>query len=95
MAAGASPLKTFQKDPSATLDYTLNWKEWLGDDRISSVVWTVPAGIANAGVANSPTTTTIFLSGGTSGTSYSVYVTVTTTQGRIEKRTIKINVLER
>ena len=95
MAAGSSPIAIFEKDPLAVLDYTLDWKEWLGDDTIATSSWTVPGGISNAGTTVSSTTTTIWLGGGTSGTSYSVYNTITTVGGRTEKRTIKINALER
>lgn len=95
MAAGSAPIVVFSKDPSAVLDYTMDWRQWLGDDAISSVAWTLPAGIANAGTTFSSSTTTIWLSGGTAGTSYSVYATVVTVGGRTEKRTIKITVIER
>lgn len=95
MPASASPIAVFPKDPLAVSDYTIDWKAWLGDDTIATVTWTVPAGITNVGELSSISTTTIWLAGGTAGTSYSVYVTVTTAAGRTEKRTIKINVIER
>jgi hypothetical protein len=95
MAAGSSPIATFQKDPLAVLDFTLDWREWLGDDIITSSAWQVPAGISNAGVTFSASTSTIWLTGGVSGTSYSVYNTVMTLGGRTEKRTFKVNVLDR
>lgn len=95
MAAGSSPIVTFQKDPNAVLDYTIDWREWLGDDTILTSTWTMPPGISNGGTINSPTTATIWLAAGTSGTPYSVYNTIVTAGGRTEKRTIKINVLDR
>lgn len=95
MAAGSSPILSFTKDPLAVLDYTLDWRRWLGDDTIVSVAWTVPVGIANAGSVFSPTTTTIWLSGGTAGVSYSIYATVVTMGGRTDKRTFKITGLDR
>lgn len=95
MAAGSSPIAVFNKDPNATLDYTLDWRQFLGDDTIASAVWTVPVGVGNAGVTFSASTTTIWLSGGTAGVSYSVYVTIVTVGGRTEKRTIRINAIER
>ena len=34
---------SFIKDPDATLDYTVEWGEWLGDgDTVSTATWTVP-----------------------------------------------------
>jgi hypothetical protein len=95
MGAGSSPILSFTKDPTAVLDYTFDWRKWLGDDTIATVAWTVPAGIANAGSVYSTTTTTIWLSGGTAGVSYSIYVTITTTGGRTDKRTFKVNGLDR
>jgi hypothetical protein len=95
MPAGSSPVITLNKDPTAVLDYTIDWRKWLGDDTIATVAWTVPVGIANAGSVFSTTTTTIWLSGGTAGTSYSIYVTITTVGGRTEKRTFKISAIDR
>lgn len=95
MAAGSAPIVTYTKDPTEILDYTVDWRLWLGDDQIATSLWTVPAGISNAGVTYSASTSTIWLGGGTAGTSYSVYVTITTVGGRTSKRTIKINVIER
>lgn len=95
MAAGSSPIAIYQKDPVAILDYTLDWKNWLIDDTISSIAWTVPGGISNAGTLSSSTTTTIWLSGGAAGSSYSIYVTIQTVAGRTEKRTFRVNVVDR
>jgi hypothetical protein len=95
MAAGSSPIVTFQKDPNAVLDYTLDWSDWLGDDTIVNSTWIVPVGIANGGAVYSSTTTTIWLSGGTAGISYSIYNQITTAGGRTEKRTFKVNALDR
>lgn len=94
MPAGSSPIATYSKDPVALLDYTIDWSAWLGEETIVTASWTVPAGIANAGEVFSSTTTTVFLSSGTSGTSYSVYVTITTAT-RTEKRTIRVNCIDR
>jgi hypothetical protein len=77
------------------LDYTVDWRPWLKDDLILTSTWTVPVGIANAGTTYSSSTSTIWLSGGTSGTTYAVYVTVTTVGGRTEKRTLYINAIDR
>lgn len=95
MAAGSSPISVFQKDPLSVLDYSITWALWLGDDTIASSSWTIPVGLGNAGSAFSRSTTTIWLTGGTAGTSYSVYNTITTSGGRTEKRTIKVTVVDR
>lgn len=95
MPAGTSPVAVFDKDPTAVLDYTIDWREWLGDDTIITSTWTLPAGIVNSGTTYSTSTATIWLSGGTAGVSYSVYNTIITAGGRTEKRTIKITALDR
>lgn len=95
MAAGSAPVVVYEKDPNAVLDYTIDWRNWLGDDFIATSTWTLPSGISNAGTIYSSTTATIWLSGGTAGSSYSVYNQITTVGGRTEKRTIKINAVDR
>lgn len=95
MAAGSAPIAVFEKDPNAVLDYTEDWRRWLGDDQILTSDWILPAGISQAGKIMSATTATIFLTGGAAGTSYSVYNQITTVGGRTDKRTIKINAVDR
>lgn len=95
MAASSSPILTFNKDPNAVLDYTIDWKDWLGDDAILTSSWTLPVGITSAGVTFSSSTATVWLSGGTAGVSYSIYNQITTVGGRTEKRTFKINAIDR
>lgn len=95
MAASSAPVAVYEKDPNAVLDYTEDWRVWLGDDLIFTSDWILPAGIAQAGKTFSATTATVWISGGTAGTSYSVYNQITTVNGRTDKRTIKINVVDR
>lgn len=85
----------FVKDPAAVLDYTIDWEYWLDTDTIDTSVWTVPAGIVNAADANTATTATIWLSGGTHDTVYSVTNTITTTGGRTDERSIEVHVENR
>lgn len=91
----ATPVRVWTKDPNAVLDYTIRFKKWLAGDRISSATWTIPTGIVNAGQYNSSETATIWLSGGTAGTSYSVSVRIVTVGGRTDDRTIQFNVEDR
>jgi hypothetical protein len=92
------PLATYVKDPDATLDYTVEWTPWLSavSDAITSVAWTVPGGLTQVAVSNTTLTATIFLSGGTAGSSYDVVCRVTTaaTQSRVDDRTIRIKCKE-
>jgi hypothetical protein len=87
--------QTFTKDPNAILDYQINWATWLGTDTIASSAWTVPTGLTQVSATASTTATTIWLSGGTAGTSYSVVNRIVTDGGRTEDRTLTIVVAER
>jgi hypothetical protein len=93
-----NPLKTFTKDPAAVLDYTVDWDadDWLGSDTITGTpVWTLPSGITLASQSNTTTTATAWLSGGTANTDYDVACKITTTAGRTDERTIRIQVRNR
>lgn len=85
-------IKTFLKDPVAVLDYMIDWAAWLGGDTIALSVWTIPSGITQNSVTNTATTATIWLSGGTDGTVYSIVNRITTAGGRADERTITITV---
>jgi hypothetical protein len=86
-------VKTFQKDPSAVLDYKIDWSAWLAGDTIYVSAWTADAGITINSNSNSTTTATVWLSGGTAGTSYAVTNHITTAAGRQDDRSISIQVM--
>lgn len=90
-----TPVKSFTKDPDALLDYGLDWTDWLGDDTLLTSVWVIPAGIAKAAEVTTATTTLIWLSGGTAGVRYTCTNRVVTVGGRMDDRSIQINVDER
>ena len=83
------------KDPNATLDYKLDWSAWLTTDTISTVTWTVPTGITQTAATNTTTSATIWLSGGTVGTRYTVVCRITTTAGRIDERSLLVSVQQK
>lgn len=87
--------QTFTKDPNAVLDYQIDWSTWLGTDTIASSAWTVPTGITQVTASATTTATTIWLSGGTAGSSYPVVNRIVTDGGRTEDRTLTIVVSER
>ena len=89
-------LKKFAKDPNAVLDYTINWTAWLAPagDAITNATATAPSGITIDSVSKTSTTTTVWLSGGVTGTKYDVVVHITTAGGRQDDRTIQIEVKE-
>lgn len=90
-----NPIAQFAKDPAATLDYAIDWSDWLGDDQILTVLWTVPGGITQITSMFSAAITIIWLAGGTAGTSYTITCHITTARGRIDNRSIQINAVNR
>ena len=92
----AIPLQIYYKDPNATLDYTVDWTEWLRGDPISTVAWpSFPAGLTQVSTSNTQQTATTWVSGGTEGTSYDIVCRVTTVGGRIDDRTFRILAVSR
>lgn len=83
------------KDPEAVLDYSVDWSDWLGEDTIASVDWTVPDGLTLESQTNSDTVATATLSGGTAATSYAVKCHVTTALGLEDERTVSLRVREK
>ena len=90
---------TFHKDPQAKLDYSFDWREWLGADTISAflllvdpvtatgmTVATVPPQVQVGGIV------TFWLQGGVEGDAYNVTCRVSTAAGRTDDRTMKIKI---
>jgi hypothetical protein len=77
------------KDPADARTYSIDWSPWLAGlptaDTIASSVWSLPAGVTLVAQANTTTKTSVRVSGGTTGTNYSISNTVTTTNGEIKK----------
>lgn len=90
-------LEVFTKDPDATLDYGFDWATdgWLGSDTIASATWVVPSGLTKGSETNTTTTATVWLSGGTVATDYTVTCRITTAGGRIDDRSLLIQVRNR
>jgi hypothetical protein len=91
-------IRTFRKDPDATLDYGFDWEadDWLSSgETITDSVWTVQTGLTKDSESNTETTTTVWLSGGTAGEVYTVANQITTSAGRIDERTFGIVVENR
>jgi hypothetical protein len=73
-------------DPDSTLDYTVDWSQWLlrDGDTIASATWTVPTGITQESADNDGTTAVVWLSAGTVGESYQITSHIVTAGGRSE-----------
>ena len=87
--------KKFLKDPAAVLDYSIDWSEWLGTDTISTSTWTVATGLTVGANQNANGITTVWISGGTAGSSYAVTNKIVTAGGRTDERTFYIAVVNK
>lgn len=91
------PLTTFSKDPNATLDYSMDWSNWLASgESLTCSVWTrTSTDIVETNTSLTTSVATIWLTGGSAGSTYSIANKVGTSGGRIDERTIDIKVLNR
>ncbi len=83
------------KDPDAVLDYGFDWSRWLNGDEIDTSEWILDEGITKDSDENSATRTTIWLSKGTAGESYTITNRITTKAGRIDDRSFTLLLKER
>lgn len=86
---------TFTKKPKApdtTLDYPIDWSLNLAedDDTITASEWLIDIGLTKESESFEPTSTVVWVSGGTLGTQYNLTNHITTVGGRIEDFTFII-----
>jgi len=95
----ALPPDEFPHAAGANLDYEIDWTPWLdAGDTISTDSWVVTGpdtALVLGTHSHTPTTATVWLSGGTAGSSYRVTGTIITAANRTDLRTIKINAVAR
>ena len=82
-------------DPNSTLEYTVDWTDWLDGDEITTSQWIVPAGIVKVSESNTPTKGIVFLTGGVDGRRYTLTNRITTVDGRTEDHSIEVLVSEK
>jgi len=85
------------KDPSALLDYVVDWAPWLtgsGADTLASVTWTA-TGLTVDHSSFTTTDATIWISGGVVGALYAVTCHVVTAAGRIDERSFHMRIREK
>jgi len=85
-----SSQRNFKKDPNAILDFTVDWTDWLASDTIVTGTWIIPSGITEVSRSNTTKISTVFVSGGTLGLTYSLINRINTSGGRTDDRTIFI-----
>ena len=79
------------KDPNSIIDYGCDWTDWLAQGEvISTSTWTVPTGLTSVSTVKENFVTSIFLSGGTVGTTYTLTNRITTNQSRTEDASMYI-----
>jgi hypothetical protein len=88
------------KDPDDVLDYAFDWTERLDGDRIVGSVFSVNGGDGSLRVEHSSVNadlakTQFWLSGGTTGTTYSITNRVNTAAGRKYDQTAEITIVAR
>ncbi len=84
------------KDPDAVLDYAFDWSAWLADgETIATHDASIEAGDAVIDSTSQTTdTVVVWLSGGTLDTNVELRCRVTTSEGRIDDRTIVVLIRE-
>lgn len=89
-------MKTWPKDPDATLDWKVDWSAWLDTgETITTSTWIVADGITRSTDSHDDTSATIWLTGGATGGVYTITNRITTNQGRTDDRSLAITVYDR
>lgn len=84
-----------KKRPGDNLDYDVDFSDWLVDGDIIASGLAVSSGVVVVGdVEVMPTVVKVWLSGGESGETSNVTVTVTTGSGRIKEAVFAIRISE-
>jgi hypothetical protein len=89
---------TFEKDRRARIDYSVRWVDWLNGDQLFSSAWAIVDTLDGALVIDTPTNTTgtatIWISSGTVNSTYRVENSIITLAGRVDNRSILIEVVD-
>jgi hypothetical protein len=88
----------WEKDPSSSLDYSMDWRLWVQDipgDAIANMYIYYTDGISIPAQAIRGTVTAILVNGGTVGKPERVTIRVVTTRGRVDERTMNFKIRDR
>ena len=89
-------MSIFNKDPDAVLDFKFDWSGWLtGAEAISSYTIDVDTGLTVDSDSDAAGVVTVWLSGGTVGTTYAVRCEIVTSDSRTDERTLFVKVKQR
>jgi hypothetical protein len=82
------------KSPSEVLEYQHDISLELGADTITTSTWALDSGIYKDSNSKTDTVSTIWISGGTAGQTYSVANTIVTAAGRTHHKAFYLRVQE-
>ncbi len=87
---------TYQQDPNALLDYTLDWTAWLDTgETIDTSEWFVDAGLTVGATSSADGLNTVWLSGGTDGVTYRVTNRISSSDNRVDERSFYVRIGQR
>lgn len=81
---------SFVKDPSAVLDYYLDWTPWLAGDTIVTSAWVTTGTVTLRDAAVVGSVTLIWVEGGLAGELVDLTNHIVTTGGREDERTLRL-----
>lgn len=86
-------LGSYRQQPADTLDYDVDFSDWLpaGDTIVSATAVAVPATISVTNVISSPVVK-VWCPNGVNGTTYKITVTATTNDGRVKQVEFRLKV---
>lgn len=90
----AEEIPALLKDPGALLPYELDWTPWLAGAEIETSEWTAPEGMI-AAHTHTETDSTVWLEGGTPHTTIRVTNKISTSDNRVDSRSILVRITER
>lgn len=83
-------------DPDARLDYSWDWSAWLAEgETITEAVVTAPTGLTVSASTITGGTVSVWIEGGTEGTTYRVPCHIVTSQDREDDRTLRLFCISR
>ena len=84
--------KEYEHAPLSNLDYGFDWTQWLAaGENISISTWDIDSGLTPSGAQVISNVTSVLVTGGVAGISYKLKNTITTTDGRVDSRTIRLS----
>jgi hypothetical protein len=84
------------KDPGEDKDYEIDWSDRLpSDDTITDSQFDVPDGLTKGITLHADKLATVWLSGGTAGTTYTVVNRIQTAAGRREVQSVRLKIINK